>query len=245
MESRSARPAASHAALALALLALALAPDPAAAQVTAGQVDTFEDGTTNGWTVGLGPGGGGSPVPPVNVPTGGPGGDGDAFMRLTAIGGDGPGSRLSALNIGNQWAGDYLAAGVTHIRMDAINLGSTEIFLRIMVADPIPGPPVNVAFSFTPIVLPPGSGWLSIAFPLFGPDGLVAVEGTLEGALANATELRIFHNVEFAFTPSPVVATLGVDNITAAVVPEPGTFLLLCSGLLVLVLLRNHPRLKR
>ena len=74
---------------------------------TIGQVDTFEDGTTMGWFVP-----GFSPLPPTNVPTGGPGGPGDAYLQLTASGSSAPGGRLSALNDA-QWAGDYIGAGVT------------------------------------------------------------------------------------------------------------------------------------
>src|SRR5574340_117494 len=80
--------------------------------LTIGQIDTFEDGATQGWHV-PGP----SPVPPVNEPNGGPAGAGDAFLRVTATGGNGPGSKLSVMNA-SQWTGNYLASGITSIRMD-------------------------------------------------------------------------------------------------------------------------------
>ena len=41
------------------------------------------------------------------------------------------GSRLAALGVGNQWHGDGLAAEVVAIELDAINLGSTGLFLRL------------------------------------------------------------------------------------------------------------------
>ncbi|HEY0972315.1 MAG TPA: PEP-CTERM sorting domain-containing protein [Gemmatimonadales bacterium] len=227
--------------LATAATAMLVVPATVTAQITAGQTDDFEDGTTQGWIVGAAfdpP----NPAPPTNVATGGPGGDGDSFLRLTALGGDGPGSRLSVLNLNAQWSGDWLAAGITHVQMHAINMGSTDLFLRIMIADPIPGPPTNVAFSATPIFVPAGSDWMRISFPLFGPGGLVAVEGSLDAALSGATELRLFHSEEFTFPPPAVEAVLGVDNITAAVVPEPGTFILLGSGIVVLLAIGRRGR---
>jgi hypothetical protein len=62
--------------------------------------DNFEDGTTQGWFVP-----GDHPVPPTNILTGGPSGVGDNYLQVTALGGDGPGSRLSVQNF-SQWTGD-------------------------------------------------------------------------------------------------------------------------------------------
>ena len=90
-----------------------------------GQVDDFEDGTTQDWIVNLL---GMAPPPPaalpINVPTGGPGGLDDSFLRLTSLGGNGPGSRLVVINLAPRWTRDYLAAGVTALTMDVNNLAS-------------------------------------------------------------------------------------------------------------------------
>ena len=84
-----------------------------------GQVDNFEDGTTQGWVVGLL--GAPSPAPPQNIPNGGPLGAGDNYLQLTSVGGSGAGNRLVVINLA-QWAGNYTAAGVTFIGMDLRNL---------------------------------------------------------------------------------------------------------------------------
>lgn len=233
----------SAAALMLALPAL---PTVAAGQIVPGQRDTFEDGTTQGWGAAIMPGVV-HPAPPVNVPAGGPGGADDAFLRLTSIGGTGagiePGSRLSTLNVGNQWTGDYLAAGITHIELDAINLGSTDLLLRILISDPLMGPPANIAVSAVGIPLAPGGSWTHLAFPLFGPGGLIANLGSVSAALMNATELRVYHSETPALPPTPVAAQLGVDNITASVVPEPASLLLVATGMLALIAIgRRRPR---
>ena len=211
-----------------AMLALLVLAPGAAHAVTLGQIDTFDDGTTMGWFVP-----GVSPNPPANEPSGGPAGAGDAYLKLVATGGSGPGARLSVLNA-SQWTGDYVAAGVTTIRMDVNNFGSSDLYLRLLFEDfEAPGPPVNLALSAEAVFVPSGSGWTTVAFPVTASD-LVVPFGTAGGALADVDTLRIFHNPDPAF-PGPgagipaVTVTLGVDNVTAAV-PEPATLGLLVAG---------------
>jgi hypothetical protein len=203
--------------------------------VTLGQMDTFEDGTTQNWLVGLL--GASHPAPPTNVPTGGPAGVDDNYLLLTALGGQGPGNRLTAVNVGGQWGGDYISAGVNAIAMDLRNFGSSDLSMRLSLADPITGPPTNLAFSTVPIFLPAGGGWTPFVFPI-NPSDLTAEIGNANAALTNATEIRIFHS-ELAQFPGPAItAQLGVDNIEATTttpVPEPCTLLLVGSGLAGLV----------
>src|SRR5688572_16184035 len=79
-------------------------------------IDTFEDGTTQGWFV-PGP----HPVPPANIASGGPNGAGDNYLQVTALGGDGAGSRLSVQNI-SQWTGSF--AHLSSVTMDEIGRAS-------------------------------------------------------------------------------------------------------------------------
>lgn len=187
----------------------------AAGQVTLGQVDTFQTGAVQGWSVGMN-----HPAPPAVVATGGPGGAGDQFLRLTALGGGGPGSRLAAFN-GEQWAGDYSAAGITALMLDVQNLGAADLFLRLRLSDATDGGlPTNVAVSQAAFV-PAGGGWMTISISLASAD-LTALMGSADGALANTTELRLFHNpvADYPLSgPPPIAAVLGVDNIRA--VPAP------------------------
>ncbi len=217
--------------LAVAALA-ALLPAALAAQVTAGQQDTFEGGTTEGWSVGPEA----HPLPPSVVPSGGPGGDGDAYLFLQSTGQGGPGSRMSAINFA-QWTGDWRAAGIGSLQVDLANFGSNDLYIRFLWAE-FEGPaPVNAAVTGDVAFLPAGSGWQTFTFSL-APSSLVGLIGTVEGALSNAQELRLFHNPAPIFfgPPSsspPVAGALGLDNLTAvAVVPEPATVLLLGTGLL-------------
>lgn len=219
--------------LSLAVLGAQLVVMPSVLGVATGLTDTFENGTTENWIIN--PLGLGAPPPgtlPKNVPSGGPGGVDDAFLLLTSTGTPGPGGRLSVINLA-QWAGNYVSAGISAIRMDVNNLGQTDLFLRLLLADPLFGPPQNIAFSANAVHVPPGGGWTTIEFPVL-PSFLTAGLGTVDAALMNATELRLYHGQAPSF-PSPPGATetisalLGVDNIQArsGVVPDSGSTVML------------------
>ena len=198
-----------------------------------GQIDTFEDGTTQNWFAGGGPLGQTPPVPPTSVPSGGPAGLDDNFLLVTAVGGTGPGNRLTVMN-GTQWAGNYMASGVNAISMSLNNFGTTDLSLRLLLEDPIQGPPANQALSTNAVVLHAGGGWTSVLFPILHDD-LTAFTGTATGALSNATIIRLFHSPTATFPGPSVAALLGVDNIRALNVPEPSTILLVSSGLPALI----------
>jgi len=198
--------------------------------VSVGQIDTFEDGTTQGWMVSAGPNDGAHPAPPANV-LGGPAGASDNFLLLTAVGGSGAGSRLTVLNL-SQWSGNYLSAGVGSITMDLRNLGSTDLALRLSFEDPLGGPPTNIAFSKHAILLPAGGVWTTAVFPI-GVSDLLSGLGDANSALMNTTVIRLYHSTDPLFpggTPAipPIVAQLGVDNIRAgSSVPDGGSTALL------------------
>jgi hypothetical protein len=206
---------------ALLFLVLSITQPTTGSAVTVGQVDTFEDGTTQNWVIGLRGGIFVAPFPPVIV-TGGPAGAGDHFLRITATGsGIDPGSRLAVINL-TQWAGNYSAAGITAITMNVNNLGPTDLYLRLLTTDSanfeMPELSPNTAISAAPVIVPVGSGWVSVTFPVTA-ENLVAVTGSVSTALANATQLRIFHNPAATFPPPIVQAQLGVDNIKASAPP--------------------------
>lgn len=213
------------------LAAFMLLSSAAAAGPVIGQTDDFEDGTTQGWQVNLL---GMGPAPPealpTNIPTGGPGGQDDNFLQLTSLGVNGPGGRLVALNLDSRWTGDYLTSGVNALTVDVNNLGSTDLFLRLLFEHAAGGPPTDVAFSTNSVTVAAGSGWTPVTF-LIRPGDLTAATGSVEAALSDTSVLRIFHSPSAQFPGPAVAAVLGVDNITAAAVPEPGSLVLLATGL--------------
>jgi len=198
-----------------------------------GQQDTFQDGTTNGWSVSLLDMF--NPTPPANVATGGPGGAGDSFLLITAVAGSGPGNLLSAINI-RQWTGDFIVAGITGIRMDLNNLGSGDLSLRLLLSDAAGGAPTNAGFSTVPLLLPGHSGWTTAVFPIT-PGQLTPAVGSVLAALHGTAELQLYHAVGAGPPGEGVTGSLGVDNITAT--PEPTSVVLLGSGLLALYSLKT------
>jgi hypothetical protein len=226
---------------------LAALPSVASAQISPNKINNFEDGTTQGWLINLL--GLGTPPPqtfPANIPTGGPAGVNDNFLQLTSTGvGGGPpggaGGRLMALNPGG-WAGNWLAAGIISIRFNAINLGQNPLSLRFLVEDAMGGPPTNIAASATAIPLAVGSGWQTLEFPLFGPNGLAALLGSTTAALSNVTVVRIYSSPTFVAEPPPIAAQLGIDNLAAVAVPEPSTVLLVGMGALGLLAVRRRTK---
>ena len=198
-----------------------------AAGVMIGQIQTFDD-PDHHWIRGGGPLG--PPETTLPLGLGGPGGPADPYLTIESTGTSGPGSRLSALNF-NEWAGDYIAAGISRIRMDVRNFTSADdVVLRLLFVDFGAMGPENAAMS-APITVLAGSGWQPIEFDI-SPAALTTLVGSATNALANTEEFRIVHNPGSTFIPGqipPVTATLGVDNINA--VPEPGSAVLVLSGL--------------
>ena len=186
----------------------------ASAAVTVGWIDTFQYGTLQNWDAGLG--GIVPPFPPEIIPSGGPGGVGDAFMQITGIGGTANGSKVSVVNRDAQWSGNYLAAGVNFITMSLKNTGPNDLQVRLVITDPAVGalPPQNIAVSTHGLSLPVGGAWVKAVFPV-GPGFLTATRGTVLGALSNAGELRVIHNTTATFPPPAIIGRLAVDNIQA------------------------------
>lgn len=200
-----------------------LALTTAAHAVVINQIDTFQDGTTQGWSIGL-------PPDPVNVETGGPLGTGDRFLRLTADGSSN-GGRLTTFNQA-QWRGDYIAAGVDAIEMDLRNFATQTLSIRIAFkqsASPgTPGFSSTVAFS-----LPADGQWHHAVFPIntMSMTRLGSTTLDLNTLLQNPIEMRILHSTSPSLSGNNIVAQLGIDNIRA--IPAPGASLLPLGAMLV------------
>ncbi|MEM1041235.1 MAG: T9SS type A sorting domain-containing protein [Bacteroidota bacterium] len=190
--------------LALGLLLLAT---PASAQVTVGQSDDFQDGTTQDWRNGRN-------TPDVsNVATGGPDGAGDSYLQVVADGSFIAG-RLAVFN-DEQWSGDFTAAGVTSVTVDLNNTGANDLVIRLWIENNFAGPGDGDVVSTDGVSLPAGSGWQSFTFSVL-PEDLTPLGATSAGdVLTNVRRFRFYHGPT-ATAPGPnIVAELGLDNITA------------------------------
>jgi len=174
------------------------------AQISLSSVNDFEDGTTMGWSVGAV-----ATNPPVNIDTGGPNGLDDNFLSCSSDG-VGASGRLVIFNSSSTWTGDWTTAGVNYISFKANNTGATNLILRISLDG------TGGRFSTTNgASIPAGSGWTTINIPV-APSDFTSVGGTsINNTLADVTVMRINHSSVPSFTGDDIVATLGLDLISA------------------------------
>jgi len=211
----------------LSLVSVMLLDSSGKADIVLGQIDTFEDGTTQKWVDGKeNPG-------PVIVPTGGPAGVNDPYLQVTSVGA-GTTGKLTTFNR-TQWVGNYRAAGVNEIEMDLKNLGGTTLSMRVALKNGIaknsPG-----FVTTTPFLLPADGEWHHAIF-LLDASSLTRVGSTtltLDELLSNVAELRILHANAPSLLGTPVVSQVGLDNIHASAVPEPASLCLLLGGAILL-----------
>jgi hypothetical protein len=177
--------------------------------ITVDQVDNF-NADLAGWQSGIGL---------ERIDTGGPGGDGDAFLLNQSFGGSGNSGKWVVRNE-LQWIGDYLAAGVTAISMDVKNLGTTDFTLRLAMGNSsFPGidnenPNGDWMVTTLGINVPAMSDWTNVTFQLGESD----FSGRpYENIIDSVLGFRIVNSLTTA-NPGKgdeVAALLGVDNITA------------------------------
>ncbi len=184
------------------------------------QVDTFEDGTNRYWVNGLGD---------LTVATGGPGGPGDHYLEIDAMGFSSLGSKMVGFNT-NQWTGNFIAAGVNAVEMDlkAISIdpisGISALTMRIAfrsATGPLITKGVSGYVSTNSVSLPVDGQWHHAVFNF---SSLVPINSTNDGSppaplgtfLTAPPEFRIFHLVNpNAVIGDIVKAKVGIDNIHA------------------------------
>jgi hypothetical protein len=193
-----------------------------------GRIDDFEDGTIQEWS-------GGAEY--NNISDGGPDGDGDNYLELLRPTPTAPFPFHIGMKNTTTWAGDYLTAGITAIEMDvntfSVPTGPNDLSLRIVLFGP------GGAFSSRePVTIVTGGDWQHIKFGLtrsdlvrlFGSGGIYTdpwpVIDNLTETLRNVETLLIRH--DSALNPTPIgnhpehiLATIGIDNITAVPGPSP------------------------
>ena len=172
---------------------------------TLGQTDDFEMGLGD-WREGPN-----SRNPPVVIPSGGPTGLNDAFMRATSDGMGGAGGRQVVFNR-SQWSGDFTAAGITSVSVDIFNENNGPMSVRLGLAQAIN----NNRFVTPAQVVPADQQWHTVTFDV--SDGaMINVQGSLSQAdvLADVAEMRILVNANADWAGSVVNSSMGLDNITA------------------------------
>lgn len=234
--------------LLLTLPALPVLPAVAAGAVTLGHRDDFQDGTTQLWTAGSDF----NPVPPRNLADAGPLGVGDNALSIRGTGQFGSsGGNLVALNPrpftgASQWTGDYTAAGVTHLFLQAKNAGATNLTVRVGIGAGSSLSSDGMFASNAGFLLPAGSGWQTLVIPISASDLIFSFSNTVTPindpatALTQVTQLRLLHSTAVTFRGEAIAGELLVDNIVA--LPEPSLGLQLAFGLGCLWRVQRHRR---
>jgi hypothetical protein len=205
----------------LAVAAALVFPAAGVAQVVpAGQIDTFQDGTTMSWTKGSL-----SNFPAANVATGGPAGAGDRYLDIVSNGGAGADSKLVVFNQQQWGGGKTYSPAIAGLSIDLNNFGATPLTIRVAFQAANGNEYSTAGFS-----LAPTSGWQPAVFSITDPN-MTQVAGAAQPfstALATGIQtMRILNAAAPSFNGDPIVAHLGMDNIKAfAAVPEPGMVLL-------------------
>lgn len=194
----------------LLFLTLLLSSALAFSQVSAGQVDDFEDGTTQDWIIGID-----GEFSPTNVSTGGPAGDNDNFLEYISTGAGGPGSRMAIFNSFQQWSGDFITQNVVEAQFD-VQVLTNDLHLRLAFQ----GPNGTRMISTTPLIVSAGSGWSSKALSL-NPADFTVMSGpnTPTEVLEAVSTMRIIsvreENID-SWRGENIAATLRLDNIAAS-----------------------------
>lgn len=189
------------------LAMVAVASTVSAQQV--GQIDDFEDATTQGWKEGPT-----SPNKPTNISSGGPDGANDNYLRNVSSGTFGAGGRMVLRNT-TTWSGDYNNAEIESIQMWLLNEGDTPMQIRIALGDA--GGNIGTWFaSSNAFALPADDVWRQASFDL-SSTSLTRIQGTSSRAavLSSVAELRILSAAQPDFRGDIISATLGVDDIEA------------------------------
>ncbi|MCK0178241.1 T9SS type A sorting domain-containing protein [Flavobacteriaceae bacterium S0862] len=173
------------------------------AQVTAGQVDDFEDTTTQSWRIGGAGGGSG----PTNVATGGPGGT--SYLQYVSTGSGAAASRMIIINT-NQWLGNYTSQGIIAIRFH-VKVETNDLNLRVSFN----GDGGRIS-STNPLPITAGSGWQLVEIPITASDfTLVSGGSDIAATLGNVYEMRILSSASPSWIGETIASTIGLDNISA------------------------------
>lgn len=199
----------------LLFLALLLCSWVGLTQITAGQVDDFQDGSIQGWIIGNGnPQGYGTSV----MSNAGPDGAGDNALDYSSFGGSGVGSKMVIFNQNMKWQGDYITANIVAIKLD-VKAETNDLNIRIAFQR---GPDDNFTRIATsnPVTVTAGSGWTSVVIPI-SPSDFQEVDNyqgdyTVTEILQEVSIMRVLSNSNASWLGESIAANMQLDNITAS-----------------------------
>lgn len=148
--------------------------------------------------------------------SGGPTGNNDSYLKISADGMPGPGSRWATYIKQPNWIGDFKTAGITSLDVDVTNNQSSPVPLDLRLVLFGPSTTSNRWTSKTSLSVPKDGKWHRLSFPI-SVDELQRVQGnaTFDAMISNVVQLQLRHD---SGSPSaqgtPVTASGGIDNVT-------------------------------
>ncbi|WP_242132020.1 T9SS type A sorting domain-containing protein [Aestuariivivens marinum] len=180
---------------------------PVLSQVTAGQIDDFENGTVLSWEEDGGAAS--SPNPPTNISTGGPNGANDNYLQNVSSGGFGAGSKMVMHN-SSQWSGDFTNQGVIAVKFHAKALTNN---LNLRVAFNGPGGQICTTNA---VLVTAGNPWEEFTISISPSDfSLLSGATSITNTLQNVSTMRVLSSTSPSWRGDAIVATLEIDNIEA------------------------------
>ncbi len=200
---------------------------------TVGFVDDFSAPGTNGWT---------SLNSNTNPETGGVGGLGDGYLKIAQL--------SSPFNFGSHndeqnYAGDWTAAGITHVSFFLNDVNTDENFsFHFLITGAEGDPGGESSWQYNTGFDPPNGDWQQYVIDLTGDANWTRIRGSASFAdvLADVADAHFRHDLPpFIMSPNPIAGDIGIDNIT--LVPEPGSLTLLI-GVGLVTVLRKSAKIK-
>lgn len=212
----------------LTLMASILVGSPAWGQVL-GFVDDFAGPGTNGWISGNSN---------TNPGSGGVGGAGDGYLNIEQI----DDFNFGTHNDGPNYAGNWAAAGITHVSFYLNDVNSDEDFsFHFLVTGDEENPSGESTWQYNTGFQPPNGSWQQYVVDLTSDANWTRTRGSASFAdvLAAVADAHFRHDLPPFFTsPDAIRGDIGIDNI--ALLPEPSTIMLLAG--LGLAALRRRRR---
>lgn len=149
---------------------------------------------------------------PQFIASGGPNGDG--FMQVEAIGGNGPGSRVAVYNTNGDVTGNFLDAGITGVEVDLANFPTSQVALEMRLVLFGPDGTGNRWTSNEPVTLTNDGSWQTVTFPI-NEENIVRTSGPAdyEAMIEDVVRIMLRHDTgDPSSQGDHVIAKLGVDN---------------------------------
>jgi hypothetical protein len=186
--------------LVLGLPLAGLFPHPSAAVPPIGFVEHWPGTSLQGW-------GGGSQTY-ENPGTGGVGGAGDGYLRmgnsLTAY-------HLGTVNLDAMYAGDWPAAGLTHLKVSLNDVGTDDnLAIHFLIAN------AYTTYQYNPPFNPPHNQWAEFTVDLTNPGAFTRIigSGNFPETLASVDRVHFRHDLApYTHGPDLILGDVGIDRL--------------------------------